>query len=113
MIYHVKPVLTDYAVSYIQDVAQCFLSKDFFGYILDIGSKRKVSMFVPIKGDFFLLGAKKPITERKYRKLLRYLDKIGFIREGYNDPFSECQSYNNLVPPDDVIIVDDNLIEEV
>ena len=113
MIYHVKPVLTDYAVSYIQDVAQCFLSKYFFGYILDIGSKRKVSMFVPIKGDFFLVGAKKPITERKYRKLLRYLDKIGFIREGYNDPFPESEPYNNLVPPEGIIVIDDNLIEEV
>ena len=113
MTYHVKPVLTDYAVSYIQDVAQCFLSRDFFGYILDIGSKRKVSMFVPIEGDFFLVGAKKPITERKYRKLLRYLDKIGFIREGYNDPFPESEPYNNLVPPEGVIVIDDNLIEEV
>ena len=69
--------------------------------------------FVPIKGDFFLLGAKKPITERKYRKLLRYLDRIGFIREGYNDPFPETESYNNLVPPEGVIVIDDNLIEEV
>ena len=113
MVYHVKPVLTNHAVSYIQDVAQCFLSRDFFGYILDIGSKRKVSMFVPIEGDFFLVGAKKPLTERKYRKLLRYLDKIGFIREGYNDPFPESEPYNNLVPPEGVIVIDDNLIEEV
>ena len=93
-------VLTDYGVNWLYENCTAVLAPDFAGYIFTLRPKYDVSVAVELTGRFifFSLNKKKPLLGfRKYKKVIKFLMKRGFIDlEDPYEPFPEFCLYNNL-----------------
>lgn len=113
---YVKPVLSDYAIFYLQAFGKGVIAKDFIGYIFNLKPKFDVIILITLKGNFrlFSINPKKVLNKKLYKKVYKYLRKKGFTREGYNDPFPDFEPYANLkLNPFNVMVIKDKIFGKI
>lgn len=112
---YVKPVLSNYAIFYLQAFGKGVIAKDFIGYVFNHKPKFDVIIIlITLKGNFrpFSMNLKKVLSEKLYKKVYRYLRKKGFTREDIMIP--DFEPYANLkLNPFNVMIINDKIFGKI
>ena len=93
----IKPVLSDFAVAFLEMFCIPVISNDFMGYLVNLEPQLKITMVIYPDGRYgYVSNDGKELSERKLKKIRKFLYKQGFLREGFFDPFLETESYTKI-----------------